>query len=132
MNDHADLIARLERATGPDRDLDREIGIKTLDWIVTSLSGQGDVLYIDGSYYVDDPRGEFPSPTESLEVALTLVHDDLFWLIAKGRIKPEEPLYGAQICKASLAVAGQIIAEAEHNCLAIAVCIAALKARNNP
>jgi len=68
-----DLLARIEAATGPDRDLDRAIGFALDGW---ELSGDAEnLIYVpaDVTYYADHPGGMYPSFTESLGAALALV-----------------------------------------------------------
>jgi hypothetical protein len=108
----ADLIARLEKATGPDRDLDEAILRHFLD----------EELAAKGSARVPSPC---PRYTESLDAALKLAPEGAFWIIGCGRVRSGEPLGGAQIISPS----GSELAEAEHDSPTIAFCIAALKAR---
>lgn len=67
-----DLITRLERTDGPDRDLDRAIGIVVLGWRPVKSNGIG-MLHIPGEgEFLDQPGGLYPSLTESLEEAMAL------------------------------------------------------------
>lgn len=70
-----DLIERLEKATGPDRELGNDILYAT-GWTVHEI-GEGDVR----SAIWTEPRGEeyregdHPDPTASIDAALTLLPD---------------------------------------------------------
>ena len=102
-----DLIARIESAAEGSEALDREIGL---------ITGRG---YFNppclGSYYF----------TRSLDAAMTLIPANRFWLLGKGRTRPDEPMYGAQILDG-----GYVIAESENDASpALALCAAVLKAR---
>lgn len=65
------LIARLEAAEGPDRALDREIGLRIDGWYET-VDSHGECLMANGDRYPDHPASEYPSFTESLDAALAL------------------------------------------------------------
>lgn len=63
----------------------------------------------------------------SVDDALSLMPPDLYWLVGKGKDTEAEPLYGAQVFRFE---GGEPIAEAEHDrTLAIAICLAAIRAR---
>jgi hypothetical protein len=98
------LIERLAKATGADRKLDHDIAF--------AVNGNW-----EGEHF-----------TRDVGPALALIDPSLYWLIGKGKVKPDEPLYGCQIYQ-SKTIARYLRAEAEHDCLAICICIAALKAR---
>lgn len=102
-----DLIERLEKATGPDREVDSLIA----DWQVGKqrISIGGDARY-----------------TGSYDAARLLIPAGLFWLVSEGKTRPDEPLGGAQIRDPKSL---EIITEAEHQSAIIALCIAGLKAR---
>jgi hypothetical protein len=79
----ADLIERLEKATGPDRELDREIGITIDGWLPgqssTMITPNGPVSYAgliyvpsDKTHYADHPGSMYPSFTESVDTAIGL------------------------------------------------------------
>jgi hypothetical protein len=57
----------------------------------------------------------------SSPVGLDAIPVDLEWLIGKGKTRPDEPLYGVQFRKAGTDI---ILAEAEHDDLAIAINLA--------
>lgn len=88
-----ELIAALETATGPSRELDVEIGL---------------LLAPEGAHRTPDrPAGTYaiapgecrqaPWFTASLDAALTLVPEGMWWHVGAGRTRPDEPLYGAII-----------------------------------
>jgi hypothetical protein len=102
-----ELIAKLEAAVAADRNLDREIYT---------------IIFPHGEPYPHEPA-RF---TSSLDAALTLIPEGLYWLVGAGKVEPDEPLYGAQI----LRTAADVIADGQHDATAaLALAIAALKAR---
>ena len=110
----SDLIARLEKATGPDRELDADIALQ-FDW--TECPGDNWI----------GPQGEIavPAYTSSIDAAMTLV--------PKGMEKDFTDLYG--VARASVGInanPGPFYGTHEGGSLAIALCIAALKARSLP
>ena len=116
-----DLIARLQAAEGPDRELDAEICALTAPDI--GLHRQDGEWFYDCS--IGRGRAVISHYTASVDAALSLVPDNLFWLAGKARIQPSEPLYGAQL----ILPPNTLVSEGEHNTsVAIALCIAALKA----
>lgn len=60
------------------------------------------------------------------DAALTLVPEGLFWHVACGKVRPDEPLGGAQVVVPN---SDEVIGEGEAITPALALCIAALKAR---
>jgi hypothetical protein len=129
MTDVELLIARLQAATGPERTLDFQIRrwLKGDGFvaIITWWTAHDNVRWMDGT---DTNERGCPYFTRSLDAALTLVPDDCWYLIGCGRVRPEEPLYGAQIMRPL--ADRPIIGEGEHPASqAIALCIAALRAR---
>jgi hypothetical protein len=73
-----------------------------------------------------------PAYTLSVDAALDLIPENHEWLIGRGRTRPNEPLFGIQIFNPG---SGRVLhmppplAEAEANTLAIAICLASLRAR---
>ena len=68
-----------------------------------------------------------PNPLASIDDAIALIPDDLYWLIGKGKTRPTEPLFGAQLFKqGSFDIP---FAEAEHEDGPTAIYIAVLLAR---
>lgn len=74
-----------------------------------------------------------PHYTSSLDAAMTLVPERCGWIAGWGQTRPDEPMGGAQITPYARYngsfVAGETIAESEAATPALALCIAALKAR---
>lgn len=63
-----------------------------------------------------------PVPS-TVEAALAAIPENVYWLLAKGRLRPQEPLYAIQLLKPGTE---EVIAEAEGN--SIQECVeAALK-----
>jgi hypothetical protein len=125
-----DLIARLEKATGEDRELANDV-LLACGWKTEEYGAGPDrsVTWIDpnpnGEDYLD---GDQPDPTASLDAARTLILPGFYWLVSEGRTRASEPLGGAQIFRPNYLV--EPIAEAEHESAIIALCIAALRARD--
>lgn len=112
----ADLIARLERATGADRDLDEAIA----EWRF-----QDDMATKRTSKWGPVPRYY----TASLDAALTLVPEGLDWLICSRRRNFQDGYY-VHIMNGDVNRDGRSVSVAWHPIPAIALCIAALKARS--
>ena len=149
------LVERLEKATKGSREFDAEIfrvafdadvwayhenchidaQIQSGNWQKSreehpDFDAEGDAI-LTWRYRIGDgpvaKYGELPRLTESIDAAMTLLYPGLYWMMAKGRLKPSEPLYAAQIIDAESGIA---VTEAEHNSLEICICIAALKAKS--
>lgn len=117
-----ELVARLEKATGPDRELDHQVLI-ACGWMVDS-DERGEI-----HHYID-PKGALwapsylPEPTQSIDAALSLVpegYQKTLWLGADNSAHVELKTPAHKLGP----VAGH-----EHS-IAIALCIAALRARSN-
>lgn len=151
-----DLIERLEKAKGPDRDLADEIlfacgwqinhdqeriaEVRANGWKCEAENGEEYIdtfeefmncacWYRPGAKPFRDswmPGHVRPDPTASLNAARDLL-DGFYWVASEGRTRDDEPLGGAQVFRRDYLV--KPIAEAEHEKVEIAVCIAALKAR---
>ena len=122
MTDFADLIARLEAATGPDRALDAEIARDVCGLVIHEWPD-----WIARTSAMHDFPALWPTPfyTESVDAAMTLIPDGFWWTVGAGRTRPDEPLYGAFIYDGDdLVGSGETEVSA-----AIALCVAALKAR---
>lgn len=119
-----DLIARLEAATGPDRELDVKI-IEAINpgsrwepyspkarikWLMDE-SGQRTICY---------GKDRIPNYTTSIDAALTLVPEGMGWEVGFGRYVPHIGTVWTG--------KGKCVGECDSN-RAIALCIAALKAR---
>lgn len=112
-----DLIARLEAAEGPDRELDAEIE--------NLLAGGSDR---DLEYIVSNGVEDTTAPpryTASIDAALTLVPEGWTWGIMHCAGAPPEVCFYRAVC----GVYSSIVAVAATP--ALALCIAALKARNH-
>lgn len=102
------LMDRLKSASGSSRDLDKEIAVA-----------------FDMNQYLR-ANVEVPRFTASVEAAFLLLDPEHYFLIGKGKLEPEEPLFCAQVFLPSM---DDPIGEGEHNAtLALALCIAALDA----
>ena len=100
------LIANLQAATGPSR---------MMDHAIAAALG---VTTVTPHFY-----------TSSIDAALTLVPEGYFYFLGKGRLEPDEPLYGAQII--AMGAHDRPIGTGEHDIsLALALCIAALAAHD--
>ena len=117
-----DLIARLEKLTGPDREVDAEIfaeitgNVRSQDyWRFTGLRTKGEADDVAFSAYCKYRALRY---TASLDAALSLVPEgwewELSWLAGVAAAKIGDPL---------------LYLEGEAKTPAIALCIAALKAR---
>jgi hypothetical protein len=114
----ADLIARLEAATGPSRELD----FWCWWWGKAVHDGQPP----DADYAAANiRRADAPLYTASIDAALTLVLDDACWTISV----PRQPDMSGRRYWASLRSNHP---GARGSTPAIALCIAALKARSQP
>ena len=127
---HTDLIARLQAADGPSRELDAEIWLATTPgatrkkWGYTHLAS-GRWCEIDETRDATHRLILVPTYTDSLDAAVSLVPNDLYYLIGRGRSHPDEPLFAAQVLDGA-----DVVGEAEHDANApIALVIAALLAR---
>lgn len=112
-----DLIARLENATGPDRSID--------DAIFELAHGRKRGRSTFEQY---EPSERLPEYTGSIDAALTLVPEGYTWIAGDGGIMAGEPndlRYGAIV----FTEPGPEQEAASGSNPAIALCIAALKAR---
>jgi hypothetical protein len=123
------ILTRLEAASAPDRKIDIVIAQAT--------DANGYRIEDDGTILVSGDQGDgpgwfnigydVPAFTSSVDAALTLIPEGLFYLVGIGRVRSGEPLAAAQILRP---VTLDQVAEAEADTLPIAICIAALKARD--
>lgn len=111
MSEEQTLIERLEKAAGPDRSLERAIA--DVVGSVTPYRG----------FPGDEPTGvvNFPHYTSSLDAAMTLVPEGYEWSLT----------WEAEIARAEIGDP-LLLMEGEAATPAIAICIAALKARATP
>lgn len=59
--------------------------------------------------------GAITNSATTVGTAVMSIPDKFYWLIAKGRLRPAEPLYAVQILSRDT---GEIVAEGEHDDLA--------------
>lgn len=133
MTDLSELIERVEKATGPDRELD------TCLWLKFTPGATRRVVHVKHAHSpaewdIDETReasGQLitvPAYTASLDAALALADRVLpgcWWMAAKGRLRASEPLYGARLFFGT----DEAIGEAEHEqSAALAIVLALLKA----
>lgn len=126
-----DIIGRLEKATGPDRELDREIKIDVASIMFAAGATKSDVVSCVGGDLFDDPRPY----TTSIDAALTLVPEGWRWWISdrapaphKGRAylnNGEMPFTGMAARPNPNFKAAEVTAPTPS----LALCIASLKAR---
>lgn len=125
------LIARVEAATEGSAELDLDIlnALGPRQWIWLDRRDETITHEQYGPGAVGNPVTSMDRLSRSLDAAMTLIPDDLWWILGKGRTRPNEPLYGVQLRNPSGPDA--VAAEAEHpTSIAVAICLAALKARN--
>ncbi len=139
MTDLATLITRLERATGPDRELGNEV-LFQCGW--TQAEGGNNLCdpYLewtapDGDSVLD---GDQPDPTASLDAALTLAKGTGFaiagpWVYADHHEWAGREIYNAALADEVCGVDVENLEDFPHSgsgaTPAIALCIAALRAR---
>lgn len=138
------ITGRLLMSFAPDRDLDAVIAVA----ITPTVKTADDMTYAreryrDGSdathpghYFMVSRSGASartaPEYTKSVDAALTLLPEECDWLLGKGQTRPDEPPFGVQVFPAR---SGRMVemppplSEGEHPLVAIAICMAALKAR---
>lgn len=132
-----DLIERLEKATGPDRQLDAAIWVACFcpeaqdGGIVIEPKGSAyasreSLNTALGSCWVDECSPALLCFTGSLDAARELARG-FYWVASEGKTRESEPLGGAQIFRRDHLTTP--LAEAEHEKVEIALCIAAVKAR---
>ena len=105
------LIERLEAATE---------GSRELDYAIAETIGRETVRAMQGTF----------APwkyTTSIDAALKLVPEGLYWVVTHGRTRPDEPLGCTMLTGKE--PANEKVCEAEGATAALATCIAALKAR---
>lgn len=115
-----DLIERLERATGPDSELDEAIAL-VLGWTHQKMRGDAKPYWRKPGvteYYM---RSIVPAYTASLDAALTLVPEGWMWDVSSSGcawiMRNDD-----SICDSQIVIGGV-------KSPAIALCIAALRAR---
>lgn len=132
-----ELRERLVTATGPDRDVDRFIH-RDVRGLCLHINQTLEGAQSDTGFTCDDcgadswgNRGKdgqrlndrVPAYTASLDAAVTLVPDGMWWMFAKGKARPTEPLYGVMFFKEG--TAEEVGPGAEHDSsLTLALCLA--------
>ena len=128
MTDIAALIARLEKASGADRQLDWEIATKVMGMKPAEGNQPDWTLAMAYDGYAEDALRPTPYYTASIDAALTLLPDGRGWLLGRGHLTLTEPPYGARIC--SISDPDIEYGVGEGSTPAIALCIACLRARS--
>lgn len=121
-----DLIAALESASGPDRQLDFEIG---LQMGITKDLGTGKWIRLDDDNRIRTVEGGLPHYTASIDAALTLVPDGWPFKLITDFGSPRLKNYRAQITTPRFRES-EIWSGGNNASPAIALTIAALKARD--
>lgn len=134
----SDLIARLEKATGPDRELDAEIFCAINHGFVTHHAAPGFAIKdqfgiiengnLARSPYISSNRRVSPRYTSSIDAAMTLVPSTHLHMVGNAGLSDGVKEYRADVW--GLEPRSSHIGL--HDCEAIALCIAALKARSLP
>lgn len=121
MSGLSELIAKLEGLSGPDREVDIDLGIA----LGAFVEDPDAASY--GPYLRRRLARRAPALTRSLDAAVALVERKLpgtFYHVAKGRLTASEPLYGAQLLFGS----EEVLGEGAHRVnLALALCLALLR-----
>ena len=118
MNDIQDLIARVEAATGADRELDAEIHLFATQNTIASVA---DIMAGNELGYAH------PAYTASIDVALMLVPDGHAWTIYGGDYNCPDSASLAKFSKRGQLIGDEYVADGGTPALAIVA--AALKAR---
>ncbi|WP_298800154.1 hypothetical protein [uncultured Devosia sp.] len=117
------IIDRLKAAKDASRELDTEI--------FEAVTGNG--VFDPANRKFWRPAGlstrEPLDFTRSLDDAVKLIPDGMFWLAGHGKTRPAEPLGGAQVFRPGDDL--NPLGEGEGASVAIAICIAALDARQS-
>ncbi len=128
------LIERLEKAAGPDRELDGDIAMATGPWTKYDLGDNCWQWRFNGVNFGTHP----PHYTSSLDAALTLVPAHSAWAAEHdagfGKSTKRLPFAFVSIQDDRLDHMSPKNPQhiGRHDCPAIALCIACLKARNIP
>lgn len=105
----ADLLAladRVEKLTGPDREVDHEIHAKVV-----------------APHLYDHIM--WPAYTASLDAAMTLVPEGIYWMAAYGKRTPQEPIGACALYRPGVDAP---FIEVEANSVALALTAACLRA----
>lgn len=133
MSDLGEIIARLERATGPDRELDKAI-LEAIGWRrdkeACGIAAASEIwVSPDGEYYdaVIDPFKVFPHPTASLDSALMLFPQE--WRLEHIGEQLSGGRWDCELHWREYSQELSIVATGATGSLA--VCVASLKARQS-
>lgn len=117
-----DLLTRLESGSGNDHQLNIDIceklGLAPKEYFgskVTSYSWESGVINTEKARHLDALRP--PPILTSIDASLSLVERMLpgsFYFLGKGKLKPDEPLFAAQIYKPGDIGDEGLLGEAEH------------------
>lgn len=131
MGDLRELLERVEKATGADRELDSAIFSALVDprrenayWIWQGSRPQGSPERAPADYW--DTR-HTPTITSSIDAALALMERMLpgaFWLIGKGKTTALEKMFACQLMFGT----DEIIGEGEAETAPLAILAALLRA----
>lgn len=120
-----DLIERLERASGPDRELDGRIWCALNGYVFLEWDGAGCRFRAKNNGWIG--HNNIKEWTASLDAALTLVPEGYRWLVGNAW----KDKHGDCPAMASVVVAGDYGGRPTSAATpALALCIAALKARS--
>ena len=132
-----DIIERLEAAEHGSRELDAEIHSRQLgaDWYAKNQyeDGSGKWLCYCTSLFIDSDRKHEqtklpPYYTESIDAAITLIPDGLWWVLNSG---VQHPNHRSLAQVSSKERTGPISHEAHGATPALSLCTAALKAHTH-
>jgi hypothetical protein len=125
MSDLSSLIARLEKAEGPDRGLDGYIHNGAFGTAYVRVPESVTGFFTSNS---DNGCPEVPAYSSSLDAAVSLAERVLpgcFYLASKGKTRHDEPMFAAQIMFGTDEVLGEAESDAS---LAAAIVAATLRA----
>jgi hypothetical protein len=139
-----EIIERLEKASGPDREIDgliwSELDNRDVRWAEThfgkhsmlakSRTAPHDECVVgalsEGRFMTVGQNPSLPQYTGSIDAARQTVPDGIYWMVGLGKRSEAEPLGGAATF---LPGEDDPLTVGEHAQPAIALCIAALRAR---
>ena len=137
------LASRVEDASGPDRELDLEIGLQVLGWQwVDNEFDSNPILDFGAPNHVGWKRGNplpdcIPSPTGSLDEAVKLVPHDLFFDLTNGYLntwtgsRPSEEWSAAHIYRRRTMDSPLCVGQSSKGATpALALCAASLRAQS--
>lgn len=119
------LEERLAKATGPDMYTDSEIAAEIAGFARCHIASCGE----RGTVHNAPP---YTASKDSCFALLDAALPDYEWMMARGRTRHDEPLYGFQIFPPGSGRMIQMpspVAEAESNDLLSALCLAIIRAR---